>query len=166
MKRVNIKNKYQTYSYELTEPEGKNFHSDFKPELSPKQMLELGVFGGDYFLGKNYSEFPKSWFRKAKLSNHGKNPEYNYYKISASQSWAYWKEKGWIRKQDPFGWFQWYCRYYLGRRSEDDERQIKRWKQMKRHIGQIKINCKKGDKECRPKQKQALLHWAYDSRKL
>ncbi|MBD3318700.1 hypothetical protein GF342_02205 [Candidatus Woesearchaeota archaeon] len=163
---IRVKNKYQTYTYELTAPIGRNFHPEFAPDLSPKQMLKLGVFGGDYFLGKNYKEFPQSWFVGAKLSDHGKDPQYNFFKIKASMSWEYWKKKGWIHPQDPFGWFQWYCRYYFGRRSSDDERQIKRWKQMARHVGQIKKNCAKGDLLCRRKQRQALLHWAYDSRKL
>ncbi|NCN99370.1 hypothetical protein COU62_01890 [Candidatus Pacearchaeota archaeon CG10_big_fil_rev_8_21_14_0_10_35_219] len=166
MKTIKVKNKYQTYTYKLTEPVGKNFNSEFKPELSPKQMLKLGVFGGDYFLGKNYKEFPKDWFKNSWLSPSGKNPEYNYFKISASQPLSAWKKKGWIRKQDPFGWFHWYCRYYLGRRSEDDERQIKRWKAIFRHVAQIKKNCKPKDLKCRLKQRQAVLHWAYDSRKL
>jgi hypothetical protein len=129
-------------------------------------MLNLGVFGGDYFLGRNYKEFPASWFKGVKLSDHGKDPEYNFFKVRASMPWIYWKKKGWIHPQDPFGWFQWYCRYYFGRRTDDDKRQIKRWKSMKRHAGQIKKNCKKGELSCRIKQRQALLHWAYDSRKI
>ncbi|MFA5999797.1 MAG: hypothetical protein WC783_02325, partial [Candidatus Paceibacterota bacterium] len=82
-----------------------------------------------------------------------------------SQPLSVWKAKGWIRPQDPRGWFEWYCRYYLGRRTKDDERQIKRWLAMRRHIMQIKNNCRAGDEHCRPRQRQALLHWAYDSRK-
>jgi hypothetical protein len=76
------------------------------------------------------------------------------------------KQKGWLHEQDPRGWFLWYCRYYLGRRSEDDKRQIKRWKAIKRHIAQVMRHCKTGDFKCRPKQRQAILHWAYDSRKI
>ena len=111
-------------------------------------------------------EFPGSWFKKAKLSHEKHDPELNYFKVNASQPLLVWKSKGWIKKQDPRGWFQWYCRYYIGRRGPDDARQIKRWKAIKRHIGQIRANCKIGDKKCRPKQRQALLHWAVDSRKL
>ena len=155
----------QDYVYFLTEPMGKNFDPAFKPELTPKQMLALGVFGGKY-LTDFVDEFPKDWFEKAKLSPEGKDVELNYFKIDASKPLSYWEQKEWIHPDDPRGWFQWYCRYYLGRRGKDDERQIKRWKAMKRHIAQIEQNCPKRDLQCRRKQRQALLHWAYDSRKM
>jgi len=152
------------YVYFLTEPIGKHFHEDFKPELTPKQMLSLGIFGGKYMTDcKN--EFPKDWFNNVKLSPNFHNPKLNYFKINASKSLKYWVEKGWIYHEDPRGWFQWYCRYYMGRRCLDDVRQIKRWKAMKRHITQVTKNCPKGLIDCRRKQRQALLHWAYDSRK-
>ena len=153
------------YRYYLTEPVGKNFDPDFKPELTPKEMLEIGVFGGKYMTDCK-REFPNEWFEKAKLSPEGKNPKLNYFGVDASQPLSVWKKKGWINPQDPRGWFQWHCRYYMGRRSMDDERQIKRWKMMKRHVTQIKKNCKPRDITCRPRQRQALLHWAYDSRKI
>lgn len=154
------------YIYELSEPSGKNFASDFNPELTPKQMLELGVFGGFYSTITD-TEFPKNWFTDAKLSDE-KDITLNYFKVDASLPLSVWREKGWINQDhDPQGWFQWYCRYYLGRRLPvEDDRQIKRWRAMTRHIAQIKQNCKKGDKNCRRKQRQALLHWAYDSRKM
>lgn len=153
-------------SYKITEPTGKNFDKDFRPELTPKEMLELGVFGGSYF-EEDKKEFPKSWFQKAKLSDTGESKkELNYFNINASQPLSVWQQKGWIHKDDPRGWFQWYCRYYLGRRHPDDARQIKRWKAMSRHIAQIKYNCRTGDEFCRVKQRQALLHWGYDSRKM
>lgn len=165
MVKVNDKMQFG-YSYEITEKEGKNFHSDFKPQLTPKEMLELGVFGGLYMSDKP-SEFPRDWFFNAKLSPDGKrHKELNYFGVNASQPLSIWKEKGWIHEDDPRGWFQWYCRYYLGRRHEDDERQIKRWKAINRHIAQIVHNCRQGDEYCRPRQRQAILHWAYDSRKL
>jgi len=165
-KKVNVNDKFQkNYSYYFTEPVGKNFDPDFKPELTPKQMLELGVFGGKY-MTDGAKEFPKSWFTKAKLSPSGKNPKLNFFGVNASQPLSVWQKNGWINPQDPRGWFQWYCRYYMGRRSLDDLRQIKRWKGMKRHIAQIKNNCKPGDVNCRRRQRQALLHWAYDSRKI
>lgn len=154
----------KNYKYILSEPVGKNFTSEFKPELTPKQMLELGVFGGKYMTDTK-KEFPKDWFKKAKLSPRKKDISLNYFKINASMPLSYWRKKGWIRPQDPRGWFQWYCRYFVGRRTSDDDRQIARWLMMKRHIGQIKKNCKKKDLNCRRKQRQALLHWAYDSRK-
>lgn len=153
------------YAYQLTEPEGKNFHPDFKPELTPKEMLELGVFGGKYMTDCQ-AEFPEDWYKEAKLCHEFHDPALNFFEINASKPLSYWREKGWIHPEDPRGWFQWYCRYYRGRRSEDDERQIKRWKAMKRHIAQIKIHCHSGELTCRRKQRQALLHWAYDSRKI
>lgn len=166
-KTIKVKNKMQSgYSYKITEPVGKNFDPRFKPELTPKQMLSLGIFGGLYFSDKP-KEYPSDWFTKAKISKDGKrHSELNYFKINASQPLVVWQKKGWIKKQDPHGWFEWYCRYFMGRRSEDDERQIKRWINMRRHIAQIKNNCRTGDIFCRSRQRQALLHWAYDSRRM
>jgi len=155
----------QKYVYTLTQPIGKNFDPRFTPELSPKQMLSLGVFGGKY-LTDCRDEFPVSWFRNAKLSPEKYDVLHNYFQIRASQSLAEWKRKGWIHPDDPRGWFQWYCRYYIGRRHADDDRQIKRWLAIKRHMSQIKNNCVPHDETCRKKQRQVLLHWAYDSRKL
>ena len=166
--KIKVNDKMQkNYTYKLTEPSGKNFQEDFKPELTPKQMLELGVFGGVYMRDCK-KEFPKSWFKNAKLAENKRNCELNYFKECASQSLSVWRKKGWINeKHDPRGWFKWYCRYYRGRRlPEEDKKQISRWKKMKRHLAQVKKNCKKGDLNCRKKQRQALLHWAYDSRKL
>ena len=153
------------YTYELHEATGKNFDEGFEPELTPKEMLELGVFGGKY-LNDCRDEFPASWFAKARLSPGGKNPKLNYFGVDASQSLREWRKKGWIYPDDPRGWFQWYCRYYLGRRSLDDERQIRRWRQMRRHVAQIRQQCEPGDLGCNRRQRQALLHWAYDSRKI
>ncbi len=155
----------QNYRYLLTRPTGRCFDPEFTPDLTPPQMLRLGVFGGKYMTDCR-QEFPDSWFARAKLSPQRHNPELNFFGVDASKPLSYWRAKGWIHPQDPRGWFQWYCRYYLGRRSEDDERQIKRWKAMRRHISQIKKHCQPGDWSCRPGQRQALLHWAYDSRKL
>jgi len=153
------------YVYLLTEPLGKNFHPDFKPELTPKEMLELGVFGGKYMTDCT-SEFPQDWFINAKLCHERHVPELNYFGVNASKPLSYWREKGWIHTDDPRGWFQWYCRYYMGRRCSDDHRQIKRWKAMTRHIAQLRKNCPGGHLLCRRKQRQALLHWAYDSRNI
>lgn len=163
---VIVNDKMQSgYRYELTEPIGRNFSSDFSPDLTPKEMLEMGVFGGKYMTDCR-DEFPSEWFDKAKLSPEGKDPSINYFGVDASSPLSEWIEKGWIHSDDPRGWFQWYCRYYMGRRHEDDNRQIKRWRQMTRHVAQIRKNCSPGDAKCRPKQRQALLHWAYDSRSL
>jgi hypothetical protein len=153
------------YTYTCTEPAGKHFHPDFKPDLTPREMLALGVFGGKY-LTDCRAEFPKSWYERAKLSPEHYDQSLNFFGVKASQSLAVWREKGWIYPDDPRGWFQWYCRYYLGRRlPEEDARQIKRWRAISRHIAQVAHNCRRGDLACRPRQRQALLHWAYDSRK-
>lgn len=154
------------YEYVCTEPAGRNFDPEFTPDLTPKEMLEMGVFGGRYMRDCR-DEFPKSWFEKAKLAEGDRDPKINFFEINASQPLAEWRRKGWIFDEDPRGWFQWYCRYYMGRRiPEEDRRQIKRWKNMKRHVSQVKNKCETGDWNCHRRQRQALLHWAYDSRKL
>lgn len=163
MKNVSVTDTFQTdYVYELVEPIGKHFDSEFKPELTPKEMLALGVFGGKY-LTDCQDEFPKDWFVDAKLSPGFKDISLNYFAVDASQPLSEWQKKGWIHPQDPRGWFQWYCRYYMGRRTADDARQIKRWKAFRRHLAAVKKNCENFDFSCRKKQRQALLHWAYDS---
>ncbi|MFA6608613.1 MAG: hypothetical protein WCT07_01745 [Candidatus Paceibacterota bacterium] len=165
-KEITVNDKMQkNYTYVLTCKEGKDFDPKFKPDLSPREMLELGVFGGKYMTDCK-EEFPKSWFIKAKLNSEKYDKSLNYFGVQASQSLAEWRKKGWIHEDDPRGWFQWYCRYYLGRRHVDDARQIKRWVNMRRHITWLQGACRRGDFLCRPKQRQALLHWAYDSRKL
>ena len=165
-KRVVVFDQMQSaYEYTLTERSGRNFHPDFEPQLSPRQMLALGVFGGKYLCDCT-DEFPRSWYAKARLSPAGRNPELNLFGVNASKSLGYWRDKGWIYEEDPRGWFQWYCRYYRGRRCPDDDRQTKRWKAMRRHVAQVKKGCEPWDMSCRRKQRQALLHWAYDSREL
>ena len=139
----------------------KEFYKDFKPELSPKKMLELGVFGGSYF-GSNIKEFPKTWFKKAKLSKNF-DISLNCFKVKSGLSRDHWIKKGWIFKEDPLGWFQWYCRFSMGRRIPHiDQIQIRRWKNFKRHLMAIKKNCEEGDFNCRKRQRQAILQWAYD----
>lgn len=151
------------YIYYLSEAEGRNFHKEFKPELTPSDMLELGVFGGKYITDCT-NEFPIEWFKNAKIANKKKDVTLNFFGVDASLPLKVWKEKGWINHDDPRGWFQWYCRYYRGRRMpKEDERQIKRWKAFRRHLGAVKKHCDPGDLDCRKKQRQALLHWAYDS---
>ena len=153
------------YVYYITEPIGRNFHPDFHPELTPKQMLELGVFGGKY-MTDCAAEYPQDWFENARLCPDRHNPELNLFGVNASQPLSVWRQKGWIYNDDPRGWFQWYCRYFAGRRCLDDERQIKRWQAVRRHAAQLTKNCSRGDLTCRRRQRQALLHWAYDSRKM
>lgn len=165
--KVTVHDKMQRgYRYVLTEPVGRNFDPEFRPELTPKQMLVLGVFCGKYMTDCR-KEFPNSWFAGARLSPARRDCSLNWFGVSASQPLSAWRKKGWIHPDDPRGWFQWYCRYYMGRRiPEEDARQIKRWKAIRRHVAQIKSRCEPGDLSCRPRQRQALLHWAYDSRKI
>ena len=164
MKTVHVNDSLQRYEYALEAPQGEQFNDEFNPGLTPQQMLELGIFGGVYFEGE-HDEFPEEWFMQAPQGlQYDKSS--NYFGVKASQPREEWLRKGWVNEQDPRGWFQWYCRYYLGRRTDDDARQIKRWKNMKRHVSQVQNNCQPGDELCRPVQRQALLHWAYDSRKL
>jgi hypothetical protein len=166
VKRIIVNDRMQRdYVYVISEPAGENLDNLFKPELTPQEMLALGVFGGKYICDC-FEEFPEDWFSQAKLSPEKKNPALNYFGVDASQPLSIWRAKGWIHPDDPRGWFQWYCRYYLGRRMEDDGRQIKRWKAFGRHVAQVRANCDPGDIFCRRRQRQALLHWAYDSRKI
>ena len=154
------------YTYELVAPVGRQYDPNFRPELTPREMLQLGVFCGKYMTDCR-DEFPPSWFERAKLSSMGRNCALNYFGVDASQPLSVWRKNGWIHPDDPRGWFQWYCRYYRGRRiPHEDERQIRRWKAMRRHVAQIRRHCEPGDLACRPGQRQALLHWAYDSRAL
>lgn len=155
----------ESYIYRLTEPAGRNFHDGFRPDLTPKQMLALGVFGGRY-MTDCAAEFPGDWFERAKLCPERHDPDLNFFGVNASQPLAVWRAKGWIRDEDPRGWFQWYCRYYLGRRGDDDLRQIKRWRAITRHVAQLRQGCPDGSLDCRRRQRQALLHWGYDSRRI
>ena len=153
------------YRYALTARAGRDFDPEFTPDLTPREMLALGVFGGKYMTDCR-KEFPRSWFARARLAQGRRDDALNCFGVEASQTLSEWRRKGWIHADDPRGWFQWYCRYYMGRRMEDDARQIGRWKAIRRHVRQVQKNCEPGDVFCRPRQRQALLHWAYDSRKL
>ncbi len=163
--RIVVNDLMQTgYAYFLTAPEGQEFDPRFQPQLTPREMLEMGIFGGKY-MTDCAGEFPAGWFAKARLCHERHLPELNYFGVNASLPLSVWRAKGWIYHEDPRGWFQWYCRYYRGRRCPDDDRQIGRWKAMERHIAQVKKNCPEGILACRRKQRQALLRWAYDSTK-
>jgi hypothetical protein len=162
---VTVNDKMQKgYRYELTAAPGRSFDPEFTPDLTPAEMLKLGVFGGKYMTDCR-REFPASWFKSAKLSPKKRDPSLNFFNTDASNPLSVWRNKGWIYKDDPRGWFQWYCRYYMGRRLPDeDRRQIKRWRMIRRHVRQVQMNCEPGHLTCRRRQRQALLHWAYDSR--
>ena len=149
------------YGYDLVAPMGTDFAKDFSPHYSPREMLEMGIFEGRY-LSDCTEEFPADWFENAKISRVS-DPALNYFGVKSRQSLGIWRAKGWIHGPDPRGWFQWYCRYYLGRRIDAiDQIQIKRWRGFARHAGQIRANCYPGDVFCRPRQRQALLQWAHD----
>ena len=164
---VTVRDKMQKrYRYVRSAPVGRGFDPEFKPDLKPVEMLQLGVFCGKYMTDCR-QEFPASWFKHAKLAKKQRDCSLNFFGVDASQPLSVWKKKGWIHEDDPRGWFQWYCRYHMGRRMPDeDRRQIKRWKAIRRHVRQVQKNCEPGDLTCRKRQRQALLHWAYDSRKI
>lgn len=165
-KKVIVTDRMQRgYVYWRTEPVGRNFAPGFMPDLTPKEMLRLGIFGGKYMTDCQ-EEFPRSWFARARLCAERHDARLNCFGVNASQSLAVWRRSGWIHKQDPRGWFQWYCRYYMGRRTADDARQIRRWRAIARHVAAIRKHCEPGDLECRRRQRQAVLHWAYDSRQI
>jgi len=149
------------YSYELTAGVGRGFASGFKPALTPAEMLKLGIFEGKY-CNDCRDEFPAIWFAKARISDQP-DAALNCFGVKSRQPLAVWRQKGWIIEPDPRGWFQWYCRYYLGRRLPGiDDKQIARWRSFARHAGQIRANCEPHDLACRPRQRQALLQWAHD----
>ena len=160
---IMVSDRFQTgYSYQTEAAMGADFTDGFAPFYTPSQMLEMGVFEGKY-LNDCRHEFPDVWFAKARLSD-VPNPELNFFGIKSRQPLAVWQQKGWIYGPDPRGWFQWYCRYFLGRRLPDtDAIQIKRWRAFARHAGQVRANCHPGDVFCRPRQRQALLQWAHDA---
>ena len=163
---VVVNDKMQTgYRYECVAAPGRGFDPEFTPDLAPAEMLALGVFAGKYMTDCR-AEFPAAWFGRAKLAEGRRDPRLNYFGVDASQPLSVWRANGWIHPDDPRGWFQWYCRYWMGRRHEDDARQIKRWRAFARHKAQVQRNCEPGDPFCRPRQRQALLQWAYDSRVL
>lgn len=166
-KRIEVHDLMQDgYTYELVAPAGAEFDPRFTPGLSPSEMLHLGVFGGKY-LTDCTDEFPHEWFEGARLCHEEHRPELNYFGVNASLPLAEWERRGWIHPDDPRGWFQWYCRYWMGRRMpREDERQIRRWLAFRRHVAQLQRACPEGFEECRPKQRQALMNWAYDSRRL
>lgn len=162
---VVVHDRMQTgYRYQLTAREGADFAVEFQPEITPKALLELGIFGGVYMRDCR-DEFPEDWFTAARLASGKADAKLNHFGVLAGNPLSVWRAKGWIHPDDPRGWFQWYCRYYRGRRMpQEDARQIGRWKAFRRHAAQVRKHCEPGDPFCRPRQRQALLQWAYDSR--
>ena len=179
---VHVFNKMEkNYHYVLSENPGKNFDKDFTPAFNPKDMILCGVFSGKYY-SDGVTELPQSWFtaaiKKGKMSPQGANPAINKFGVDSRMSLQQWRESGWVpssshssrypilstsQNPDERGWFQWFCRYWLGRRiPELDRVQIARWKAFARHAGQIRANCRRGDVTCRPVQRQALLQWSHD----
>lgn len=149
------------YAYEIVAPSGEDFAPGFAPCFSPAEMLEMGVFEGRY-CNDCRDELPREWFARARVASCA-DPALNYFRIKSRQPLSVWREKGWIIGDDPRGWFQWYCRYWLGRRDfEVDPQQIKRWRAFSRHASQVRANCEPGDLGCRPRQRQALLQWSHD----
>ena len=172
----------KSYSYTLSENPGESMDPRFQPALTPAEMLFLGVFEGKY-LNDCTSEFPKEWFLWAaaagRLSPERPNVACNCFGIGSRQPLSVWRENGWLprraaaagegllgdpaRNPDERGWFQWYCRYWVGRRiPELDNVQIGRWRSFRRHAGAVKKNCRRGTLKCRPRERQALLQWAYN----
>tara|TARA_B100000035_G_C20769868_1_gene452128 strand:- start:47 stop:601 length:555 start_codon:yes stop_codon:yes gene_type:complete len=163
-------------------------HPDFKPNVAPKDVFKKGAFGGTYFrpiyssiTKKKYkaedviSEYPKSWFKgmniKKKVISSKYDKKINKYGVKCGSSLEDWEKSNWIVKQDPYGWFQWYCRFYRGRRTDDDERQIGRWLKLAGPNGRFRRRLmneiiKKGknynDPSVSPVIRQVLLHWGYE----
>ena len=163
-------------------------YPEFKPNVVPKDVFKKGAFGGTYFrpiyssiTDKNYtgksviSEYPKSWFTGLNIDNVVISETYdkkvNKYGVKCGSSLESWEKSGWIVKEDPYGWFQWYCRFYRGRRMYDDERQIDRWAKLAGPNGRfrrrlmneiIKKNKKYDDPSVSPVIRQVLLLWGYE----
>jgi hypothetical protein len=155
-------------------------HPEFTPNLTPRQIFELGSFGGTYwrpiFSGVNSREYKNQhrvfdWsLDESLLSSPECKPEINKYGVTSGTSLVYWESKGWIHSQDPYGWVQWYCRFYAGRRTDDDARQIARWRDFAGPKGRFRLRlinmCKKARKQyddatVSPVIRQGLQQWAY-----
>ena len=165
-----------------------DYHKLFKPNVGPKSVFRKGAFGGTYFrtidsgvTGKTHHgktairEYPDDWFKgfdiEKKVISSKYDKKVNKYGVKCGSSLEDWENNDWIIKQDPYGWFQWYCRYSLGRRTTDDERQIKRWLglagpngRFRKRLMNLIISKRKGynDPSVSPVIRQVLLHWGYE----
>jgi hypothetical protein len=159
-------------------------YPEFTPNLTPQEIFELGSFGGTYWrpiysgvlkkkLKPPLSDYPKSWWKNIPMENLV-SEEYdkskNKYKVKVGTSLEFWESKKWIKPSHPYGWVQWYCDFYMGKRSDDDERQIKRWlgiagprgRFMRFLVTQIlKKKTDYNDENVSPKIRQVLQHWGY-----
>ena len=182
--KIDVSNKMcKAYTYVLEEAPGQNMDPQFKPYADPGEMLAAGVFGGKY-LNDCILEYPAEWFLNAiQLDKLRPGPKedvsINLFGVDSRKPISYWIQSGWLPgghkkgqhseladpkiNPDERGWFQWYCRYWMGRRLPAlDKIQIARWKAFTRHAGQIKANCKPGDLECRPRQRQGIFQWGHN----
>ena len=161
-------------------------YPDFRPNLSPRDMFKLGSFGGTYWrpiksgvAGKElknvHKKYPKSWWKGIPESHltlpfNQYNKKLNKYGVKVGTTLSFWEKKGWIKKDNPYGWVHWYCDFFLGKRTADDKRQIKRWMGLASERGRfrkwlvtqiLKNNGKWNDNSISPKIRQTLQHWAY-----
>ena len=149
---------------------------NFNPNLSPKEVILLGSFGGSYFgfpieehIDYNYQELFNYHFKEldtALYLGEVYKPRLNQYKVRSGMGYQYWKDMGWMHKDDPYGHFEWYCKYSMGRRHEDDERQIKRWNGVCGPNGRwrnriYKMIHETGNWNISPRIQQSLQHWGY-----
>jgi hypothetical protein len=165
----------------------RDIHKQFKPNKTPKQVFKMGAFGGTYFrpihssvTGEDYTPkqamkgLPKEWFKGLDIDTMVISSKYdkkvNKYKVKCGSTLEAWESSGWIHKQDPYGWFQWFCKYSAGRRTDDDERQIGRWLKLAGPNGRfrrtllnkiIKEGTTYDDFSISPVIRQVLLHWGY-----
>lgn len=179
-RRIAVSDRMQRhYSYTLSAPPGRDFAAGFRPQVSPARMLRLGVFEGKY-LNDCVLEFPREWYagalRAGKLSPGGPDPALNAFGVKSRLPLGQWRRNGWVPvargDRDVRGWFQWYCRYWIGRRDPAvDGIQVARWRAFTRHRGQVLASYRRlgvrrprtvaQKRAHRPRQRQALLQWAY-----
>ena len=179
-----LKNKFNNIQYIIMTIIKFKDYPEFQPNLTPREIFKLGSFGGTYWrpiyssvTNKKYKnehkKFPKEWWKgipEEDLTSSECDISKNKYGVRVGTSLDFWEEKGWISEYDPYGWIQWYCNFYNGRRTADDERQIKRWLGLAGKKGRfrkwlitliIKKDGKWNDFNISPKIRQTLQHWGY-----